>query len=207
MGPPSVLPHQLVFFNTFFFFILWLAPHFAIADEQFSACEPFNCGNITNLSYPFWSNSRPQFCGHPRFKLDCEGDNVTINMASKNFHVIDAHSNARTLTIARMDLWGTKCPREFQNITLDYPFFNYTSNDVNSTILYDCDPSESMPNPVNLSSATIFNCPINSNPRQAYFSLVGDRWFNKTALGCRIWITSCSWGGSGKILKGCHRSC
>ncbi|KAI9088114.1 hypothetical protein K1719_030091 [Acacia pycnantha] len=158
-------------------------------DEQFSACEPFNCGNITNLSYPFWSNSRPQFCGHPRFKLDCEGDNVTINMASKNFHVIDVHSNARTLTIARMDLWDTKCPKEFHNITLDYPFFNYTSNDVNSTVLYDCDPLQSAPNPVNLSNAMIFDCPINGNPRRAYFSLVGDRWFNKTTLGCRIHIT------------------
>lgn len=178
MGSPSV----------FLFFALFLPPYFAIADEPFSACEPFTCGNITDLSYPFWFDSRPEYCGHPKFKLNCQGDNATINMASQDFRVIDVNSTTRTLTIARMDLWGTKCPNEFNNFTLDYAVFNYTSNDVNSTMLYNCDPLVYTPPPVNLSTSLEFDCPAKGYPIEAYFLLISEKWFNWSALGCRVSI-------------------
>ena len=49
---------------------------FLADNEPYLTCEaPFNCGNLVNLSYPFWGSNRPNYCGHPSFQLDC-GSNV-----------------------------------------------------------------------------------------------------------------------------------
>lgn len=189
MGPPYNLPfpHFTIFF---FFFLSILFPiSFAIEkDENFSACEPFTCGNITDLSYPFWSDSQPDFCGHSKFYLDCnnEDNNVTMNITSQNFHVIEINVTSRIMRIERVDFWENKCPNEFTNITLDYDVFNYTLNDQNTTLLYDCNTS--YPTPENLSSPVTFQCPIDGVLRDSYF-LVSTKWGNVSYLGCNIGLT------------------
>ncbi|GMN56784.1 hypothetical protein TIFTF001_025883 [Ficus carica] len=59
--------------------ILFLSSSFAShADDQdedpFKSCEPFDCGGIKNISYPFRGNHQPEYCGHPEFVVDCELD-------------------------------------------------------------------------------------------------------------------------------------
>ncbi|XP_028800188.1 LEAF RUST 10 DISEASE-RESISTANCE LOCUS RECEPTOR-LIKE PROTEIN KINASE-like 2.7 [Neltuma alba] len=181
-GPPSVVLRQLLFKTFFFVPILF---YVTAANEQFSACKPFSCGNVISLSFPFWVDSLPAYCGHPKFKLHCDGDNVTININSQTFRVIHVNSAARTLTIARMDLWGTKCSNQFTNITLDYSFFDYTPNDEKSTLLYGCHPSSNAT--LNSSTAVRFDCPLHGIPREAYF-LWTNNW-TRTGLGCRTSIT------------------
>lgn len=85
-----------------------------------------------------------------------------------------------------MDLWGTNCPDKHINISLDYPFFNYTLDDENCTLLYDCDHL-SYPSPLNLSSSARFECPIDGVARDSYFML-SPKWANVSALGCSISI-------------------
>ncbi|KAF7819903.1 LEAF RUST 10 DISEASE-RESISTANCE LOCUS RECEPTOR-LIKE PROTEIN KINASE-like 1.2 [Senna tora] len=160
-------------------------------DDQFSSCNPISCGNITNISYPFWTNSQPHYCGHPKFMLDCQQDkNLTIiNINSGDFRVVGLNLTARILTISRMDLWGTMCPQDYTNITLDYAFFNYTLTNENTTLLYDCDPDPySNLTSLNVSSNPVrFNCSINGIPRDSYFML-STEWVNVSVLGCKIGI-------------------
>ncbi|KAL0395936.1 UNVERIFIED_CONTAM: LEAF RUST 10 DISEASE-RESISTANCE LOCUS RECEPTOR-LIKE PROTEIN KINASE-like 2.5 [Sesamum calycinum] len=43
--------------------------------QQDECSHSFQCGNITNITYPFWGGSQPQACGLSGFQLnDCDGD-------------------------------------------------------------------------------------------------------------------------------------
>lgn len=40
-----------------------------------TGCEPKSCGNLTNISYPFWlSGHQPSFCGDLAFELNCSNN-------------------------------------------------------------------------------------------------------------------------------------
>lgn len=143
--PPLLLPPSFFFIKTFLFLSLFIPTYFASdhdADEGYTACAPFSCGTFSDISYPFWSSNQPDYCGHPKFKLDCQNDNLTIDIMSQKFHIIDINQTTQILKIARLDLWvDPSCPKElYTNLSLDFAFFNYTTNDDNITLLYDCDP-------------------------------------------------------------------
>ncbi|XP_014512738.1 LEAF RUST 10 DISEASE-RESISTANCE LOCUS RECEPTOR-LIKE PROTEIN KINASE-like 1.2 isoform X1 [Vigna radiata var. radiata] len=158
--PLSLVPLSSSLINTLFFFSL-LFPTYASSDaERYAACEPFSCGKLTNISYPFWSKDQPGYCGHPKFKLDCQQDNVTIDIMSQTFQVIDMNQTSKVLTIARLDLLANPCINDHVNVKLDPEFFNYTSNDDDYTLLYDCGSLGYTSGSVNIGGAIAFNCPI-----------------------------------------------
>lgn len=165
------------FTNTFLFFSLFFFPttHGAASDAEeggYTACAPFSCGNFTNISYPFWnSNHQPGYCGHPKFKLDCnqEGNLTTIDINTHKFLVLEINQKSKLLKIARLDLlWGGdddpySCPKQYINVAVDFAFFNYTSNDDDYTLLFDCD-APSYTSSVNLESSILFSCLIDGDP-------------------------------------------
>lgn len=54
-------------------------------DVQYLKCgSPFHCANLKNLSYPFWGFSRPLYCGHPAFKLQCTDEVATVTIMSES---------------------------------------------------------------------------------------------------------------------------
>ncbi|KAK4416468.1 LEAF RUST 10 DISEASE-RESISTANCE LOCUS RECEPTOR-LIKE PROTEIN KINASE-like 2.4 [Sesamum alatum] len=109
-------------------------------NEPYTSCgAPFNCGKIAGIGYPFWGGGRPEECGHPALKLDCEnGTTTTIQMNKVKYRVLDLNQGTQILKIARDDLSQSLCPQEFTNTTLDPALFEYASGYVNLTLLYGC---------------------------------------------------------------------
>ncbi|WVZ15962.1 hypothetical protein V8G54_013528 [Vigna mungo] len=182
--PLSLVPLSSSLINTLFFFSL-LFPTYASTDaERYTACEPFSCGKLTNIGYPFWSNDQPGYCGHPKFKLDCQQDNVTIDIVSHTFQVIDMNQKSKVLTIARLDLLADPCTNDYVNVKLDPEFFNYTSNDDEYTLLYDCGSLGYRSRSANSGGAIGFNCSKDGGLRAAYFVL-STEVVNFNSLGCK----------------------
>ncbi|KAL9297503.1 hypothetical protein ACSQ67_023399 [Phaseolus vulgaris] len=116
-----------------------LPPH-----APLSTCHvtSFNCGTITNLSYPFTGGDRPSFCGPPQFHLNCQNGVVPeLNISSVSYRVISTDSVAQTLTLARLDLWNETCTHLYVNSTFDDPIFSYGSGNQNLTLFYECKPT------------------------------------------------------------------
>ncbi|KAG5022117.1 hypothetical protein JHK85_018459 [Glycine max] len=173
------------FINTLFFFSLFFPTYVSSDSEGYSACEPFSCGQINNISYPFWnSDQQPSYCGHPKFKLDCQQDSVTIGMVSQRFHVIEIDQTSKVLKIARLDLWNDPCTDEYSDVKLDSDFFNYTSNDDEYTLLYDCGRPVLNTSRVNIEGTIPFTCPIGGGFPNA-FCLLSKDVGNLKGLGCK----------------------
>ncbi|XP_020998761.1 LEAF RUST 10 DISEASE-RESISTANCE LOCUS RECEPTOR-LIKE PROTEIN KINASE-like 1.2 isoform X1 [Arachis duranensis] len=167
--PP--LPPSLV--KAFVFFSSLLLPTYSAGGVKgYTDCAPFTCGTFKNISYPFWNSNQPDYCGHPRFKLDCQQDQVTINIKSQKFDVIDIDQNSQSLKIARFDLYNDPCSRDNTNVSLDNDFFKFTSNDGNITLVYDCDPP-SYWSDISFKYFGMFNCSIyGGDPSAAYLVLM-----------------------------------
>ncbi|XP_020208491.1 LEAF RUST 10 DISEASE-RESISTANCE LOCUS RECEPTOR-LIKE PROTEIN KINASE-like 1.2 isoform X1 [Cajanus cajan] len=162
MPPPSS------FIKTLFLFFLIFTTYLSSDAEGYTTCEPFSCGKFNNISFPFWRSDQPEYCGHPKLKLDCQQDNVTIDMMSHTFYVIDIKPTSKVLKIASVDLLDDPCPNEYISFELDFDFFNYTSNDGNYTLLYDCSPNP-LKYSLNLDDLKPFSCPIDSGFQEAFF--------------------------------------
>lgn len=198
MPPPLLILPCSIIINIFLFLSLFfLIPIHVNSDgESYKSCAPFRCGDFTNISYPFWStNNHQNYCGHPNFGVDCEHGNLTIEIKSQKFHIIDINQTSQVLRIARLDLWSydsatiASCPKKYINVILDSEFFNYTSNYEKYTLLYECssllDPySSSLGSEV---SQTI-SCLVEDEPRDAYV-VSSAKVADFIDLGCKNNIT------------------
>ncbi|KAH9615199.1 hypothetical protein KSS87_000824 [Heliosperma pusillum] len=112
--------------------------------DEFHICSrKFSCGNITGLSYPFYGEDRPQYCGHPKFELlgcNQSTDPIHMMMLSQKFYVLGVNITSSTMNVSREDYYkGTGCPSStLVNITIDFSVFQYTSSDTNISLFYDC---------------------------------------------------------------------
>ncbi|KAK3440501.1 hypothetical protein EUGRSUZ_B00768, partial [Eucalyptus grandis] len=120
--------------------------------SSFQECAPFVCGYI-RISYPFRHISQPRYCGYPGYELDCDGFNPILYMVSQKYQVIHMDRSAQILVVARSDLSDSICLETYNEITLDLKLFNYTSNNLNSTFIYNCDSWPTLP------SYYRFSCP------------------------------------------------
>ncbi|XP_049379633.1 uncharacterized protein LOC125844371 [Solanum stenotomum] len=50
-------------------------------------CPPSACGDIRNISYPFYLNTDPKHCRFSGFELACEGNQTAIWLFSNKLHV------------------------------------------------------------------------------------------------------------------------
>ncbi|KAL6319484.1 hypothetical protein AAG906_014159 [Vitis piasezkii] len=146
--------------------IIFLLSHqfsnFVCSDEfHYSNCNsPVECGGLGKIEYPFWVNgAQPDYCGHPRFKLDClRGDFPTIQIMHRDYLVMDIDYDTQILKMATF--YEFFCP-EF-DITMDSTPFSYTSDVEIATVFYDCSSTDPHPGSFN------FSCVINSFPSHAY---------------------------------------
>ncbi|KAL2329520.1 hypothetical protein Fmac_017101 [Flemingia macrophylla] len=137
------------------------------ADVHYMRCSSsFQCANLKNLSYPFWGSSRPQYCGHPAFKLQCTGEVAMLTIMSDNYKVLEVNDSDHRLKVVRNDYWNNTCPTRLRNITIGCTFFGYGSDSQNLTLYYDC-PASPFPQPDSLSPR--FNCSVNSTQMINYF--------------------------------------
>ncbi|KAH7845846.1 hypothetical protein Vadar_006658 [Vaccinium darrowii] len=128
---------------SFLVLILILVPTSSGSDnEQYTSCRrPFECANIRNLSYPFWGGSRPQYCGHPNFGLNCTNQAPQITINSIPYRVLSIDYPTKTLTVARAEFWNNPCPSPttlYKNATLDGAPFAYSNDSQDMIILFGC---------------------------------------------------------------------
>ncbi|KAL9231314.1 hypothetical protein vseg_006555 [Gypsophila vaccaria] len=112
-------------------------------NQKFNTCsQTFNCGNITGLSYPFYGQDRPQYCGHPKFELlgcNQSAQPVQMMILSQKFYVVGINITSSIMNVSREDYYkGTGCPSTLANITIDFSIFQYTSADTNISLFSDC---------------------------------------------------------------------
>jgi hypothetical protein len=115
--------------------------------DWYSSCSNryFDCGDITDVGYPFWGDGRPDGCGHPDLKLNCSGNITTIEIKKVTYRVLDADPSTKILKIVREDyLMGGICPPGFVDTTLDSQFFDYAPGSFNITLLYGCNSPPQM---------------------------------------------------------------
>ncbi|XP_052204431.1 LEAF RUST 10 DISEASE-RESISTANCE LOCUS RECEPTOR-LIKE PROTEIN KINASE-like 1.2 isoform X3 [Diospyros lotus] len=136
-------------------------------DFRYSNCsEPYACGKISNISFPFWGANRAEYCGLPAYELGCESDVPTIAISSERFRVLDINLLARTITVAREDLWNNSCPPRLINTTINFQHFSYGSVLRNLTLFYGC-PFHLAPVPGLWSWR---NCTINVTTSTVYYA-------------------------------------
>ena len=105
-------------------------------DKYLNCYSSLNCFRYSNLGYPFWGPNRPDYCGHPSFKLTCEDEAVKIEIESTTYRVLEIDTNTQALTVARIE--NNTCPRYLKNSTFDSNIFYYSSNTQPLKLLYDC---------------------------------------------------------------------
>jgi hypothetical protein len=131
-----------------FFFFTILPPSYCIDDGLFVDCgRTYDCGDIKNISFPFWGGNRSQYCGLPGFQLEChDGQYPIIRFEELEFRVLDINKYHHIMTISRLDLLniGT-CRQKFLNTTLNFTNFDYVPTDQNLTLFYDCPPGVDIP--------------------------------------------------------------
>ncbi|KAL6010837.1 hypothetical protein ACLOJK_001279 [Asimina triloba] len=85
------------------------------------------------------NTGQPEYCGDPKFKLNCTDDgSPTIYMLSERFDVESIDPERRTLTLVDEDLAGDTCSTPSANTTIDPTAFNFSDQDLNLTLYYEC---------------------------------------------------------------------
>ncbi|XP_061350617.1 LEAF RUST 10 DISEASE-RESISTANCE LOCUS RECEPTOR-LIKE PROTEIN KINASE-like 2.5 isoform X2 [Gastrolobium bilobum] len=130
-------------------FILTNLPqsHSQEEETKYTSCsrQPYNCGDVSNIFYPFWGHNRPQYCGGGHqldFKLECQNDNTTVLIGSPNFQVLRIDATAYTITMKQTV--DDVCSPTFYDtfLGLDPAFFVYPPTVHNITIFYNCSSLE-----------------------------------------------------------------
>jgi hypothetical protein len=115
-----------------------------VFDYDYSTCRniknSYNCGNITNISYPFWGQNRllPCGAGYP-FQLYCHKNiTTTIQLSSQNFTVLDINTEEHTIKLQKTKLYKDLCSPQFDEYFLPPTLFNLLPTLKNITVYYNC---------------------------------------------------------------------
>ncbi|KAK9684232.1 hypothetical protein RND81_10G195500 [Saponaria officinalis] len=167
----------------------------AYVDEQYASCAPLSttCGPSLEIEYPFWDINRPDYCGHPGFELECQGNSLTLHMQDQIYNVLDINNKSNTLTISKPQFSQGPCPTtksELTNTTLDFSLFAFTSTSENATLFYDCQRKPDLIAPFSFTcpqssydpeSSSTFTSPLN-------FIAIDEKWKVELRKICTIEI-------------------
>ncbi|WCJ25341.1 hypothetical protein M5689_007233 [Euphorbia peplus] len=129
---------------------------------------PFHCGNLKNITYPFWGADRPEYCGHPGFFVTCLNQTLNLRTSQLDYQILQIDTNSQSFTVSRSDYVTTICPSYLVNTTIDQNLYAYASDVQNITLYYGC-PTPT-PSSGNFSiPANKFSCQINNTLLDGYF--------------------------------------
>ncbi|PPD81576.1 hypothetical protein GOBAR_DD21473 [Gossypium barbadense] len=152
----SATSSSLVFFIIIILLLAQVPTLSSSSNDNYMVCsKQFHCGNLKNVSYPFWGGDRPENCGQPGLKLAClEGEETQITIMSVSYKVIEINMDIQAFTVARTDYLQNLCPQTLLNTTLNFNLLSYAWNLENITLYYHC------PLISNISSGfpSLFNC-------------------------------------------------
>ncbi|XP_033140240.1 LEAF RUST 10 DISEASE-RESISTANCE LOCUS RECEPTOR-LIKE PROTEIN KINASE-like 1.4 isoform X9 [Brassica rapa] len=108
-------------------------------DELHQRCSgPFSCANKEELFYPFWKSGRED-CGHPDFKLDCNGEFAELDMSSVKYRILSmSYEDSPVIRLARSDYIGHLCPPDPRNASLSESILQLVRDTDLLTLYYDC---------------------------------------------------------------------
>ncbi|CAL9152616.1 unnamed protein product [Musa hybrid cultivar] len=154
--PPPLLPLPIP--------LLFLVLLFSIAAVSFAsdyACQELStsCGNVTDITYPFWlandsvtditypfwlANDTAELvtpCGYPDFMVICRDNTPILSLATDNYTVIHIDHDRHIISLADADIVGSTdaCPRVRHNLTfLTNSSLAYAPSDANLTFFFNC---------------------------------------------------------------------
>jgi hypothetical protein len=142
--------------------------------EDSHHCPPSSCGNIHNISYPFWLEGDPENCGHPDYILYCENNQTVLYLDGGRYYVQEINYNYNyTIRLVYPGILNDT------NSTVDplyplYPSYVYNFDFVLPyVVLVNCEK------PVNsrrhLDISTCFNSSLSHSKRYTYV-LLGPIW-------------------------------
>ncbi|KAG5037218.1 hypothetical protein JHK86_018058 [Glycine max] len=133
--------HPTFIFPIFMLLLTTLRQSHCQPNDPVCRQESYNCGSLSNISYPFWGLNRSRSCGGgDPFELKCHDndDTTSIQIDSQNFTVMEISITTQTMRLARTDLAGNVCSPQLNNTYLDPSLFKYGSFVYNITIFYNC---------------------------------------------------------------------
>ncbi len=147
-----LLSSSPLYVSLIFILFIFIKIPLSLCDEDlYSSCgNMFNCGIINNVSFPFWGENRPDGCGYPGLKLNCDESVATIEIKKVEYLVLDVNPSTQILKIRRKDYLKGICSPKFVNTTLDPTLFDFSLGYQNLTIAYGC-------------AWLPFDCPMNVN--------------------------------------------
>ncbi|KAJ6860588.1 hypothetical protein NC651_036858 [Populus alba x Populus x berolinensis] len=81
--------------------------------KDYTDCKKhFNCGFLSNLSYPFWGGDQPEVCGHKGFELKCEGQFPIIPRGTLEFRLFRLDQSSRLMTLQLVNSEDYICPSQ-----------------------------------------------------------------------------------------------
>ncbi|XP_058087252.1 LEAF RUST 10 DISEASE-RESISTANCE LOCUS RECEPTOR-LIKE PROTEIN KINASE-like 1.2 isoform X3 [Magnolia sinica] len=149
-------------FQSLLFLLIFVSTSFSNGQPD-CAPPPFNCGEIKDISYSFWTVDHSHNCSHLGFELRCEDNTPQIKIGSRKYRVNKIVHEEKKLKVADMDFKGKKCPKPPINATVDFSLFEYATDDSNLILYYDCSPSN-IPNSPSFPSLTIVYYIIKAGP-------------------------------------------
>jgi hypothetical protein len=138
---------NIKYISFFFFFsiITTFFPQQSKSVYNYSTCRDiknsYNCGHITNISYPFWGQNGNYNCGAGEpFYLHCNPENnvTTIQLSLQNFTVLDINTTTHTIKLQKPNLYQDFCSPQFDDNFLPPTLFHLLPTLKNITIYYDC---------------------------------------------------------------------
>ncbi|XP_060960032.1 LEAF RUST 10 DISEASE-RESISTANCE LOCUS RECEPTOR-LIKE PROTEIN KINASE-like 1.3 isoform X1 [Cannabis sativa] len=119
-------------------------PSFSL--DLYSACSnKYRCGSIGDVDFPFWGDGRPEYCGHPKLKLGCQGNNAIIEIEGIKYQVLEIEKETPIIKIARVDFLNNGiCSPLYGDTTLDKDIFEYAPASEAITIFYGCNSTDNM---------------------------------------------------------------
>ncbi|XP_062110058.1 LEAF RUST 10 DISEASE-RESISTANCE LOCUS RECEPTOR-LIKE PROTEIN KINASE-like 1.2 isoform X2 [Humulus lupulus] len=166
----KLIIHELLFH-------VWMSIHFnsLLADPRYEACQPKNCGDGLNISYPFYvEGAGADFCGLEGFRITCR-ENKTIFMTSRGPYIVKNISyENQTVRLVDLDVVNASCavPKHYFSFDDNSPF-DYSSSLANLQFFYMCNQSFSPP----FETASVA-CVSNSS-RHSFVALFPDHNFKR----------------------------
>ncbi|XP_042487661.1 LEAF RUST 10 DISEASE-RESISTANCE LOCUS RECEPTOR-LIKE PROTEIN KINASE-like 1.2 [Macadamia integrifolia] len=104
----------------------------ANCEAQKSLCSPSSCGNLVNISYPFWLKGHDPLpeCRDPRYELSCENNRTVLYLYSGKYYVESISYNNRTMKVVDSGLQIHNCSsRPLYSLTYYANFTSSTKSD------------------------------------------------------------------------------
>ncbi|XP_058079331.1 LEAF RUST 10 DISEASE-RESISTANCE LOCUS RECEPTOR-LIKE PROTEIN KINASE-like 1.2, partial [Magnolia sinica] len=116
---PLILPFSSSIIIVFIFTFFLLQGRAKSIDQRFEACAPQSCGNHISISFPFWIDPQPSYCGYPGFKLSCKNNETVLKISDDDdgYYIREIFYNNKSLSVVNEEYLKGPCSLPIHNLT------------------------------------------------------------------------------------------